>query len=79
MRKLEVGDVWDNLGIKINLCEQTHKERGVRWWKVLRCDLEINSIGCKYQYLTEKTILKYYTYLGKAKANINDLFEVEIK
>ena len=79
--KPEVGDVWGHKAtcdaVKIYIKENSYAERGQDVYKVLRDDINSSIVGWTFQYLPEKTIKKYYTYLGKSKANLNDLFKVK--
>ena len=63
--------------LKIYIKENSYAERGQDVYKVLRDDINSSIVGWTFQYLPEKTIKKYYTYLGKSKANLNDLFKVK--
>lgn len=76
----EVGDVWEHYlgGIKINIESVAWEDKKTTQFNCLRCDeLNCKTTGYIYQILPRGTIKKYYTYLGKSKANINDLFKTE--
>lgn len=79
--KPEVGDVWGHretcCAVKINIMEEAYEDRKQPVFKVLRDDINSETVGWSIQYLPAGTIKKYYTYIGKSKANIKDLFEVE--
>lgn len=79
--KPDVGDVWGHTNTcyatRIHIYEKAYKDRGQDVYNVLVDTINSKSVGWQLQYLPEKTIKKYYTYLGKSKANLNDLFEVK--
>ena len=66
----EVGDVWENIltGQRVNIFYVDKKE--IRAWVSFN-----NSIHLFYFYYEK--FIKGMKYLGKSKANINDLFEIE--
>lgn len=70
-KRPEVGDVWEFAGKPIHVKEITEDEI---YYVEEDCSLSMSSIITSYDTLGN--FLDRSTYLGKSKANINDLFEV---
>lgn len=69
----EVGDVWeDKFGNRMFVC---YSDKTTTAFNVL---FRINQGLDKYTVLT-KEFMQSYTYLGKSKVNIKELFDVEEK
>ena len=67
----EVGDVWiDKFKNRMFVC---YSDKTTTAFNIM---FRINQGLDKYTVLT-KEFIKEYTYLGKSKANINDLFKTE--
>ena len=64
----EVGDVWERDGIKNHITDvESYKEGGTVFY----------TTGFKSNFVSIEFFIKHFTYLGKSKANINDLFKTE--
>ncbi len=69
--KPQVLDIWkDENGRIFTIIESTHKYIYVASKKLRGCGITIKTF-------THNKIKNYWQYLGKSKANINDLFKTE--
>lgn len=72
--KPEVGDVWQ---LKDNVYSRVVVNYYNNEFDVLLVAVRYGGVLYKIKKYHKKYFIKNYTYLGKSKANISDLFEVE--
>jgi hypothetical protein len=72
--KLEVGDVWKHKESNIKIVVLRHEN----YYTDVLGFMEVGDGGTYFtsQYYDNDSFLRRFNYLGKAKANINNLFEV---
>lgn len=74
----EVGDVWernkDKVRVYVNYLYGTDPDNNERIYGVYY-DSRIHTLEIMYVY--ERSLKSNYSYLGKSKANIEDLFKTE--